>query len=63
MKTYQKALRLISSMAVTAVLAIFVGNWLDEFFHTSPWILLSLLLYAIGGSLYMLIKGLGDDNG
>lgn len=63
MNTYQKALRLIFSMAASAILAIFIGNWLDGIFHTSPWILLILLAYAIGGSLYMLIKGLGDEHG
>lgn len=63
MNSYQKALRLISAMAVSAILAIFIGNWLDGIFHTSPWILLVLLAYAIGGSLYLLIKGFGDENG
>jgi F0F1-type ATP synthase assembly protein I len=63
MSSYQKALRLISSMAVSSVLAIFIGNWLDGIFGTSPWILLALLVYAIGGSLYLLIKDLGDENG
>ena len=63
MSSYQKALRLISSMAVSSVLAIFIGNWLDGIFGTSPWILLALLVYAIVGSLYLIIKDLGDENG
>lgn len=50
-------------MAVSSVLAIFVGKWLDEFFHTTPWIMLILLAYAIGGCLYMLVKGFSDDHG
>lgn len=56
----QKAIRLVSSMAVSSIAAIFVGNWLDEQFSTGPWILLMLLLYAIGGTLYMIVKGFSD---
>lgn len=63
MKNYQKAIRLVSSMALSSILAIFIGNWLDEYFHTSPWILLMFLTYAIGGTFYLILKGLGDDNG
>lgn len=62
-KDYYKAIRLVSLMAVGGILAVFIGMKLDAYFHTAPWILLGLLAYAIGGSLYLIVKELGDVDG
>lgn len=63
MKAYQKAIRMVFTMALSCVLAIFLGLWIDEILHTTPWIMLLLLAYAIGGSIYMLIRSAGDEDG
>ncbi|MCI8540910.1 MAG: uracil phosphoribosyltransferase [Erysipelotrichaceae bacterium] len=59
MKQAGMALRFIMTMVLSCVLALLLGLWLDEQLHTSPIFVLGLLLYAIGGSLYMMIKKLG----
>ncbi len=59
MKQAGMALRYIMTMVLSCVLALLLGLWLDEQLHTSPIFVLGLLLYAIGGSLYMMIKKLG----
>lgn len=51
----------MTRMTLSCVLALFVGMWLDTMLHTTPWILLVLLVYAIGGNLYLLMKGLSRD--
>lgn len=40
--------------AVTLVLFIFAGNWLDKRFHTSPLFILIGVLIGGGGSFYSL---------
>lgn len=62
MKDYQKAIRFLSVMALSCVLAVFGGNFIDQFFHTTPLFLLILLFYAIGGNLYKLLKDTGDES-
>ena len=59
MKQAGMALRYIMTMVLSCVLALLLGLWLDEQLHTSPIFVLGLLLSAIGGSLYMMIKKLG----
>lgn len=59
MKQAGMALRYIMTMVLSCVLALLLGLWLDDQLHTSPIFVLGLLLYAIGGSLYMMIKKLG----
>ena len=59
MKQAGIAFRYIMTMVLSCVLALLLGLWLDEQLHTSPIFVLGLLLYAIGGSLYMMIKKLG----
>lgn len=63
MKEAYKAIRLMTTMVIACLSAVFIGNALDTFFHTSPWILFILLGYAIVSSLYLLVKKLGDDDG
>ncbi|MGL5979109.1 MAG: AtpZ/AtpI family protein [Erysipelotrichaceae bacterium] len=46
-------------IAAGSILAVFLGNFLDEFLHTSPLFLIGLLLYVIVGSLLWLIKEVG----
>lgn len=54
-------MRLMMTMALACVIAVFAGNALDEWLHTSPLFLLGFLTYAIASSFYMMIKGFGDD--
>lgn len=62
MKHAYKAMRYMMTMTLSCVLAVFAGNFLDSLFHTSPWILLVFLAYAIIAGLYMLVKGLSDEH-
>lgn len=61
MKEYSKAIRFLTTMTLSCILAVFVGNWLDEQLHTTPWVFLGLLFYAIGANFYLLWKGLSID--
>lgn len=62
MKEAYKAMRMMFTMVFACIIAVIVGNAFDEIFHTSPILLLVLLAYAIGSSLYLMIKRLGNDN-
>lgn len=57
------AIRFSSRMVVGCILAIILGNWIDKQLSTTPWIMFVLLIYAIGGSFYLLIKETGDQHG
>ncbi|MEF9919737.1 MAG: AtpZ/AtpI family protein [Erysipelotrichaceae bacterium] len=61
MREYQKAIKVISTMALTCILAVFIGHFIDQKLHTTPFFLLALLAYAIGGNLYRLFKDNGED--
>lgn len=61
MHDYHRAMRFIGTMAIASVLAVFIGHWLDEMLHTTPFLMLALLAYAIGGSFYQLLKDTGDE--
>ena len=54
-------MRLSATKALACVLAVFAGNAIDEWLHTSPLFLLGFLTYAIASSLYMMIKSLGNE--
>lgn len=62
MKDTAKAMRFMMTMTITCIIAVFVGNFFDEMFQTSPIILLIFLAYAIVSSLYMLVKGFGEPH-
>lgn len=55
------ATRFTSRMLVGCIVSILLGKWLDEKFLTTPWIMFALLIYAIGGSFYLLIRETGED--
>ena len=62
MKEAYQAMRQMFTMALACGEAVWIGAWLDDVFHTSPWCLLILLAYAIISSLYLMIRKLGDDH-
>lgn len=61
---YRFALRVMSdfgvSIAVPAVVATFVGIWLDRKFGTTPWLLILGLVGALS-STYLVIKKKAQD--
>ena len=59
MKQAYLAMRYVVTMVLACVIAVAAGLTLDELFHTSPLLVLAFLAYAIGSSLYMMIKKLG----
>ena len=62
MHDYHRAMRFIGMMAISSILSVFIGHWLDEVLHTTPIIMLALLASAIGGSFYQLLKDTGDES-
>lgn len=61
MKEYYKAIRFVTLMLMSCLLAVLAGLWIDEQVHTTPLFLFILLAYAIGGNLYRLLKGSSED--
>lgn len=62
MKQAYAAIRIVTTMVLACVIAVICGLVLDDHFHTSPLIVLSLLAYAVGSSLYMLIRKAGEHD-
>jgi len=53
-------------MAISVVVGIAIGWWLDRLFNTKPWLSLIFLLFGlIAGfrSLFRLMKNVGKDDG
>lgn len=63
MKEYYKALRFMMLILLSSILAVCIGIWLDQKFHTTPIMILLLLAYAIGSSFYLLMKGWDKHDG
>jgi len=53
---FKIAQRFITRNVLGLLIAIWLGNKLDEIFQTSPWALLILIIYVIVGSLVLLVK-------
>lgn len=53
---FKIAQRFITRNVLGLLIAIWLGNKLDEIFQTSPWTLLILIIYVIVGSLVLLVK-------
>jgi len=54
------AIHFVGKLIGGILMAILIGNAIDEYFHTTPFIMMALLLYVIIGSLYKLVKDTGD---
>lgn len=52
-------MRCVITMVLACVLAVAAGLALDEQLHSTPVLTLALLAYAVGSSLYLMIKKLG----
>lgn len=61
MKEYYKAVRFMTLMLMSCLIAVFAGLWLDDKLHTTPFFLFVLLTYAIGANFYLLLKGMKDN--
>ena len=53
---FKIAQRFITRNVLGLLIAIWLGNKLDEIFQTSPWTVLILIIYVIVGSLVLLVK-------
>ena len=53
---FKIAQRFITRNVLGLLIAIWLGNKMDEIFQTSPWALLILIIYVIVGSLVLLVK-------
>lgn len=49
-------LNLGMQLAVTIVLMVFLGKWLDNKFDTSPWFIISLSLFGVIAGMYNFLK-------
>lgn len=53
---YRQATKFVARIVVGSIAAILLGRWLDGMLHTTPLMILALLLYVIFGSLFLLIR-------
>lgn len=60
MKEYGKAIRFMTTMLLSCMLAVLAGLWIDDKLHTTPLFLFLLLAYAIGANFYLLLKGMKE---
>jgi len=51
-----------SSFAITIVLCVFAGNWLDGRYGTDPWGVLVGTLFGIAAAFYNLMKEFKDES-
>lgn len=54
-----KVYRFLSRMIIGLMISVLLGSWLDNQFHTSPLILILMVIYVIVGTLYLLVKEAG----
>lgn len=60
MKEYVKAIRFMTTMFLSCMVAVLAGMWIDDQLHTTPLFLFLFLTYAIGASFYLLLKGMKE---
>ena len=51
------------TMAVTLYIAYRGGEWLDERFGTSPWLMIVALLLMVTANLHLLVKDILNQTG
>lgn len=52
-----RATGIVSEMAVTVILGVYLGSYLDERFDLSPVLLLTLTLSALTVGMFRLVRG------
>ncbi|MEP7027593.1 MAG: AtpZ/AtpI family protein [Candidatus Eisenbacteria bacterium] len=45
-------------LVVPPVVGVLVGRWLDQRFHTAPWLLLVFLLLGFGSGIRLIVRTL-----
>ena len=45
-------------LVVPPVIGVFVGRWLDQRYHTAPWLLLVFLLLGFGTGIRLIVRTL-----
>ena len=63
MNAYYKAVRFIMTLLLSCLCAVVIGLWIDKRWHSTPFVMLLLLAYAIGANFYLLMKGWSDHEG
>lgn len=49
------------TMAASVLVGVFLGKFLDNFFHTSPWLLLLFSLFGVGAAIKSLFNWPNDE--
>ena len=52
-----------SRMIVGCLFSVVIGNKIDQYLHTTPWVMFAMLVYVIVGSLYLLIRESRENSG
>ncbi len=60
---YKIVQRFISRMSAGCIVAIILGNYVDDKLQTSPLFVFALLAYVVIGSLVLLVKEAGKNGG
>lgn len=50
------------TMAASVLIGVFLGKYLDGFFHTSPWLLLLFSFFGVGAAIKSLFNGTNEEN-
>jgi len=56
MKQLGPYLNLGWQLAITIVVMVFLGKWLDEKFGTSPWLIVTCSVFGVFAGMYTFIK-------
>ncbi|NLB98637.1 AtpZ/AtpI family protein [Jeotgalibaca porci] len=48
-------------MAASVLIGVFLGKFLDNFFHTSPWLLLLFSFFGVGAAIKSLFNWSDED--
>lgn len=50
------------TMAASVLIGVFFGKFLDNFFHTSPWLLLLFSFFGVGAAIKSLFNWSDEEN-
>lgn len=60
MNGFKIASRFITRNVIGCLIAIGLGMKIDSMFHTTPWVMVVLIMYVIIGSLFLLTKEISN---
>ncbi|MEG0315153.1 MAG: hypothetical protein RR929_00350 [Erysipelotrichaceae bacterium] len=56
MNGYKLATKLVTMLLFGILIAIYLGDKIDSYLNTTPWVMLAMIVYVIVGCLILLVK-------